>query len=179
MTFQPTIFAQLMQLLDHDEIKRCIDRYEGNKRVRSFSCLEQFLCMAFSQLAQKKSMRATVFSLENMQHKLYHMGIRGTVSLNALSDANNVRNWRIWRDYAKSLISKARELYQDEPVQVDEEIATSVYAFDSSTVDLCLSLFPWANFRSAKAGIKLHTQLDLRGFIPRFTSTSPKPWATM
>lgn len=166
MTFQLTVFAQLMQLLDHDELKRCIGRYDGNARVKSFTCLDQFLCMAFGQMAQKKSMRSTIFSLCQMQHKLYHMGIRGRVTLSALSDANNRRDWRIWQDYAQSLIGQARKLYRDETIRVDEEIATAVYAFDSSTVDLCLSVFPWAAFRSTKAGIKLHTQLDLLGLIP-------------
>lgn len=166
MVFQPTIFAQVMELLDHRELRRCIERYTGNYRIRSFSCLDQLLCMVFAQLGEKQSLRATVFSLQQMAHKLYHMGIKGRVSMSALSDANNSRDWRIWRDYAQSLIARAKELYRKEPIRVDEEIDTAIYAFDSSTVDLCLSMFPWADFRSTKAGIKLHTQLDLRGFIP-------------
>lgn len=166
MVFQETVFAQLMSLLEHNELDRCIERCAGNSRMRTFSCQDQFLCMAFGQLAQKKSLRATVFSLRQMKHKLYHMGISGKVSLNTLSQANARRDWRIWQDYAQSLITRARVLYRDEGIRVDEEIATAVYAFDSSTVDLCLSVFPWADFRSTKAGIKLHTQLDLRGFIP-------------
>jgi len=166
MPVQATVFAQLMELVDHKELNRCIERYQGNAMMRSFNCLDQFLCMAFSQLAEKKSLRATVFSLRRMKHKLYHMGIRGSISLNTLSRANMRRDWRIWRDYAQSLIVRARTLYSEADIRVDEEIQAAVYAFDSSTVDLCLSLFPWADFRSAKAGIKLHTQLDLRGSIP-------------
>jgi hypothetical protein len=166
MAFQETVFAQIMRLIDHDELKRCIARYDGNRYVKSFSCLDQFLCLAFAQLAEKRSLRATVFSLRQMKHKLYHMGIRGTVSLNTLSNANMKRDWRIWRDYAKSLIGQARVLYSEESIQVDEEIKVAVYAFDSSTVDLCLTVFEWAHFRKTKAGIKLHTQLDLRGSIP-------------
>jgi len=168
MTFQLTIFAQLMALVDHNELTRCIDRYEGNKRVRAFSCQDQFLCMIFAQLAEKKSLRATVFSLIQMQHKLYHMGIKGSVSKSTLADANAIRDWRIWRDYAQSLIPQAKELYAKEKLSVDEEVENTVYAFDSSTVDLCLSLFEWARFRKTKAGIKMHTMIDLRGIIPTY-----------
>ncbi len=166
MPVQATVFAQVMALVDKAELKRCIDRYDGNTLVRSFNCLDQFLCMVFAQLAEKRSLRATVFSLQCMQNKLYHMGIRGTVKNSTLLDANSKRDWRIWRDYAQSLIAKARELYQEEEIQVDQEITAAVYAFDSSTVSLCLSVFEWARFRKAKAGIKLHTQIDLRGIIP-------------
>lgn len=166
MPVQKTIFAQLMQLVDHNELNRCIDRHEGNSRVRTFSCQDQFLCMIFAQLAEKKSLRATVFSLQRMESRLYHMGIRGRVSLSALSDANATRHWQIWQNYAQSLIPQARKLYAEEKLAVDEEIENTVYAFDSSTVDLCLSLFRWARFRRTKAGIKLHTMIDLRGIIP-------------
>ncbi len=166
MSFQLTVFAQLIQLVDHHALKKCIERYKGDYRVRSFSCLDQFLCMIFAQLAEKRSLRATVFSLQQMEHKLYHMGIKGRVSTSALSDANNLRDWRIWRDYAHSLSERSRILYATETVAVDEEIKNTVYAFDSSTVDLCLSVFEWAAFRRTKAGIKLHTLLDLRGAIP-------------
>ena len=168
MPIQSTVFAQIMDLVDQRELQRCINRYRGNDRVRTFSCLDQFLCLTFGQLAQKKSLRTTVFSLRHMKHKLYHMGIRGNVSLNTLSRANNRRDWQIWKDYAQSLIIRARALYKDEDIRVDEEIKVAVYAFDSSTVALCLSVFPWANFRTTKAGIKLHTQLDLRGAIPAY-----------
>ena len=166
MPIQATVFAQLMELIDYKELNRCIEEYEGNALIRKFSCLDQFLCMVFSQLGQKKSLRATVFTLKRMKHKLYHMGIRGNVAKSTLADANSKRDWRIWRDYAQSLIPKARELYQEEEIKVDEEIQAAVYAFDSSTVDLCLSVFEWAHFRKTKAGIKLHTQIDIRGSIP-------------
>jgi hypothetical protein len=166
MPVEATVFGQLMTLVDKGELKRCIDRYDGNALVRSFNCLDQFLCMVFAQLSEKRSLRATVFSLQCMQNKLYHMGIRGTVAKSTLLDANSKRDWRIWRDYAQSLIAKARELYREEEIRVDQEIKAAVYAFDSSTVSLCLSLFEWASFRKAKAGIKLHTQIDLRGMIP-------------
>lgn len=166
MPVQTTVFAQLMGLVDHKELSRCIERYQGNEMVRSFTCQDQFFCMVFAQLAEKKSLRATVFSLRHMKHKLYHMGIRGGISLNTLSRANATRDWQIWRDFAHSLIPKARALYADTSIAVDEDISNTVYAFDSSTVDLCLSLFSWARFRRTKAGIKLHTMIDLRGIIP-------------
>jgi hypothetical protein len=166
MSFQETIFAQLMQLVDHDELNRCVERYGGNSRVRTFSCQDQFLCMVFAQLAEKKSLRGTMFSLNRMESKQYHMGILGRVSVSALSDANMTRDWRIWRDYAQSLMPQARDLYRDMRIATDEEVKNTVYAFDSSTVDLCLSLFRWARFRKTKAGIKLHTMIDLRGIIP-------------
>ena len=166
MPIQTTIFAQLMDLLDHKEMNRCIERYHGDALVKTFRCLDQFFCMVFGQLGEKQSLTATVFALNRMKHKHYHMGIRGKVAKSTLADANNTRDWRIWRDYAQSLIVRARRLYQTEAIQVDEEIDMAVYAFDSSTVDLCLSVFPWARFRRTKAGIKLHTQLDLRGSIP-------------
>jgi len=166
MTMQLTVFAQIMGLVEHNEFRRCVERYQGNARIRTFSCLDQFFCMAFGQLAQKNSLRETVFSLRQMRHKLYHMGLRGNVSLNTVANANAKRDWRIWQDYAQSLVIQAQALYTDARIGVDEEIKTAVYAFDSSTVALCLSVFPWADFRKSKAGIKLHTQLDLRGRIP-------------
>jgi hypothetical protein len=166
MVFQETVFAQIMQLVDHDELARCISRYTGNRYTKTFSSLDQFLCLSFAQFGEKRSLRATVFCLRLMRHKLYHMGIRGNIALNTLSHANANRDWRIWRDYANSLIVQAKGLYQDAVIQVDEEIKAAVYAFDSSTVDLCLSVFEWAHFRQTKAGIKIHTQLDLRGSIP-------------
>jgi hypothetical protein len=166
MPVQETIFAQLMQLVDHHELDRCIARYDGNSRIRTFSCQDQFLCMTFAQLAEKKSLRSTVFSLRRMKSKLYHMGIRGNVALNTLSNANAKRDWQIWRDYAQSVIPQARNLYRGTRIATDEEVKNTVYAFDSSTVDLCLSLFSWARFRKTKAGIKLHTMIDLRGIIP-------------
>jgi len=172
MGFQETVFAQLMKQIDHNVFKRCVGEYQGDYRTRSFSCQDQFLCMAFAQLARKKSLRDTIFSLRQMGHKLYHMGIKGSVSLSALSDANTGRNWRIWQDFAQTLIPKARALYADEPISVDEDLKASVYALDSTTIDLCMSVFPWADFRTTKAGIKLHTQIDIRGKIPVFIHIS-------
>jgi hypothetical protein len=166
MPIQATIFAQLMTLVDHQQLNRCIEQYGGNRSMRTFLCLDQFLCMAFAQLGEKKSLSATVFALNRMEPKLYHMGIRGKVSKSTLADANNKRDWRIWRDYVSTLIPEARALYSDQAIPLDEEINATVYAFDSSTITLCLSVFEWANFRKTKAGIKLHTQVDLRGSIP-------------
>lgn len=153
MVFQETVFAQLMSLLDHNEFQRCVERYQGNVRVRTFSCQDQFLCMIFGQLAQKKSLRATVFSLRQMKHKLYHMGIRGHVSLNTLAHANASRDWRIWQDYAQSLIERARTLYEVEPVKVDEEIATAVYAFDSTQSLCACRFFPGRNSAAPRQGL--------------------------
>lgn len=166
MPIQATVFAQLMVFLDHEELNRCIERYEGNSRVKSFSCLDQFLCLVFAQWGEKRSLSATVFTLSRMKPKLYHMGIRGNIAKSTLADANAKRDWRIWRDYATSLIIQARLLYKVEHIEIEEDLQAAVYAFDSSTVDLCLSVFEWAHFRKTKAGIKLHTQLDLRGNIP-------------
>jgi len=161
---QETVFAQLIHSVDHNEFRRCVERYLGNHRSRSFSCSDQFLCLLFAQWAAKRSMRATVFALNHMPNKLYHMGIRGRVTLSALSDALAVRDYRIFEDFAKSLIPQALELYQNDPI--DPDVSHTVYAFDSTTIDLCLSVFQWADFRETKAGIKLHTLLNLRGAIP-------------
>lgn len=166
MPIQTTIFAQLMTLIDHKQFNRCIEQYQGNASLRTFLCLDQFLCMAFAQIGEKKSLSATVFALTRMESKLYHMGIRGKMAKSTLADANNKRDWRIWRDYVNTLIPEARALYNDQAIQVDEEITVTVYAFDSSTITLCLSVFEWAHFRKTKSGIKLHTQVDLRGSIP-------------
>ena len=166
MPIQTTIFAQLMTLIDHKQLNRCIEQYQGNTSLRTFLCLDQFLCMAFAQIGEKKSLSATVFALTRMKSKLYHMGIRGKVAKSTLADANNKRDWRIWRDYVNTLIPEARTLYKDQTIPVDEEINATVYAFDSSTITLCLSVFEWAHFRKTKSGIKLHTQVDLRGSIP-------------
>lgn len=162
--FQETIFAQLMSLINHHEFDRCVKRYDGNKQVREFSCNDQFKCMIFSQLAKKRSLRDTVFTLQMMKSKLYHLGIRGVVSRCNLANANERRDWRIYHDYAQSLIHRARELYIDE--KLDLEIKNTVYAIDSTTIDLCLSIYEWAEFRSTKSGIKLHTVMDLKGSIP-------------
>jgi hypothetical protein len=165
MSFQETVFAQLIQRIDHNEFLRCVNRYGGNQRSRSFSCWDLFLCLLFTQWGEKRSLRATVFALTRMESKLYHMGIRGTVHKSTLADALNLRDWRIFQDFAMSLIPKALERYKDDPI--DPEVKNTVYAFDSTTIDLCLSVFSWADFRKTKAGIKLHTLLNLRGSIPK------------
>ena len=159
-----TIFAQLMDLLPLAEFRRCVDRYDGDYKVQSFSCLDQFLCLAFAQLTYRESLRDIQTCLRAHQPQLYHMGFRGGISRNTLANANAQRDWCIYADFARTLIAQARALYQHDPfgVKLDE----TVYAFDSTTVDLCLSLFPWAQFRRRKSAVKLHTLLDLRGNIP-------------
>jgi hypothetical protein len=159
-----TIFAQLMDLLPLPEFRRCVDRYHGDYKVQSFSCLDQFLCLAFAQLTYRESLRDIETCLHAHSHQLYHMGFRGGISRNNLANANRQRNWRIYADFARLLIAQARALYQNEPFGV--ELDQTVYAFDSTTIDLCLSLFPWAQFRRRKSAVKLHTLLDLRGSIP-------------
>ena len=145
---------------------RCVVRYQGNRYVKSFSCLDQYLCMAFAQLTYRESLRAIEACLRAQKDKLYHMGIRGGVSKSTLADANEARDWRIYADFAQSLIGIARPLYADEELGLD--LDNTVYALDASTIDLCLSVFPWALFRSTKSAVKLHTLLDLRGNIPNF-----------
>ncbi len=150
------------------QFRKCVERYNGNKGVRSFSCWDQFLCMAFAQLTYRESLRDIECCLRSMPEKLYHMGIKGNISRSTLAEANENRNWRIYCDFARFLIHTARSLYADEPFGLD--LDETVYALDASTIDLCLSLFPWAKFRKTKAAIKLHTLLDLRGNIPSFIS---------
>ncbi len=159
-----TIFAQVMDLLPLAEFRRCVERYRGDYKVQSFSCLDQFLCLAFAQLTYRQSLRDIETCLRAHARQLYHMGFRGGVSRNNLANANLQRDWRIYADFARVLIAQARALYQHEPFGV--ELNETVYAFDSTTVDLCLSLFPWAQFRRRKSAVKLHTLLDLRGSIP-------------
>jgi uncharacterized protein DUF4372/DDE family transposase len=161
-----TIFSQLMEHAPHHHFRRCVERYRGNHGVRSFRCWDQFLCMAFAQLTYRESLRDIEACLSAVPERLYHMGIRGTVSRSTLADANERRDWRIYADFAQVLISQARRLYVGEPFGVD--LDETVYAFDSTTINLCLSLFPWAHFRRTKGAIKLHTLLDLRGNIPAF-----------
>ena len=160
------ILSQLMDFLPRHSFRRCVNRYQGNSRMRSFSCYDQFLSMAFAQLTFRESLRDIECCLGALEEKLYHAGFRGQVSRSTLADANENRDWRIYADFAQLLIHQARTLYlrDDFGVQLNE----TVYALDSSTIDLCLSLFPWARFRKTKAGIKLHTLLDLRGSIPSF-----------
>ena len=159
-----TIFAQLMDRLPLAEFRRCVERYHGDYKVQSFSCLDQFLSLAFAQLTYRESLRDIETCLRAHAQQLYHMGFRGGISRNNLANANLQRDWRIYADFAQILIRTARELYHHEPFGV--ELDETVYAFDSTTVDLCLALFPWAQFRRRKSAIKLHTLLDLRGNIP-------------
>jgi transposase len=153
-----------MDFLPLSEFRRCVARYHGDYKVRGFSCLDQFLCLAFAQLTYRESLRDIETCLRALQPKLYHMGIRGRVARSTLADANESRDWRIVADFAQVLITIAKPLYATEPFGVD--LAATVYAFDSTTIDLCLALFPWARFRQTKGAIKLHTLLDLRGNIP-------------
>jgi hypothetical protein len=155
-----------MEHLPIPSFRRCVNRYNGNHKIKTFSCLDQYLCMAFAQITFRESLRDIEACLRAQQKKLYHMGIRGNVSRNTLANANKIRNWRIYADFAQSLIAIARRLYIGD--ELDVELENTVYALDSSTIDLCLSVFPWANFRQTKAAIKLHTLLDLRGNIPTF-----------
>jgi uncharacterized protein DUF4372/DDE family transposase len=166
MNEERTVFAQLMEFAPHHLFRRCVERYQGNARVRRFRCWDQFLCMAFGQLTYRESLRDIEACLRALDGKLYHMGFRARISRNTLAVANERRDWRIYADFAQILIYEARRLYLDEPFAVD--LDETVYALDSTTVDLCLSLFPWARFRTTKAAVKLHTLLDLRGSIPTF-----------
>jgi len=161
-----TVFSQVMDFLPKKKFRQCVNRYDGNYRVRSFKCYNQLLCMAFAQLTYRESLRDIECCLRAMREKLYHMGIRGKVSRSTLADANEVRDWRIYSDFAQILIHEARRLYAEDDFGL--ELNDTVYALDSSTIDLCLSLFPWARFRKTKAAVKLHTLLDLRGDIPTF-----------
>lgn len=166
-----TVFAQVMDSLPLRRFHTCVKRYDGNHKVKTFTCLDQFRVMAFAQLTYRESLRDIEACLRAMQPKLYHMGIRSTVSRNTLANANEVRDWRIYADFAQVLIGRARQLYADEDFGQALAQAT-LYAMDASTIDLCLSLFPWAHFRKTKAAIKLHTLMDLRGSIPAFIHVS-------
>lgn len=159
-----TIFSQLMDFLPIYEFRKSVERYKGNYKVKSFSCWDQFLCMAFAQLTYRESLRDIQACLRVARPKLYHMGIRGRVSRNTLANANQARDWRIYADFAQVLISSARNLYANDKFGV--ELDHTAYALDSTTIDLCLSLFPWAKFRKRKGAVKMHTLLDLRGSIP-------------
>jgi hypothetical protein len=161
-----TIFSQIIDFLSKHKFRQCVNRYNGNYRVRSFTCFDQFLCMAFAQLTYRESLRDIECCLRAMREKLYHMGIRGNVSRSTIAYANENRDWRIYCDFAQILIHEARQLYANEDFGL--ELDETVYALDSSTIDLCLSVFPWARFRKTKSAIKLHTLLDLRGNIPSF-----------
>lgn len=163
-----TVFSQLTDYLPKTTFDRCVERYGGNYRIRSFSCWDQFLCMAFAQLTYRESLRDIEACLRAMPEKLYHMGIRANVSRTTLADANEARDWRIYADFAQRLIHQARELYADTDFGL--ELQETVYALDSTTIDLCLSLFPWARFKQQHGAVKLHTLLDLRGHIPSFVA---------
>jgi hypothetical protein len=160
------VFAQLMQHLPLTTFRRCVARYAGEHKVKRFTCLDQYLCMAFAQLTYRESLRDIEACLRAQATKLYHMGLRGNIARNTLANANATRDWRIYCDFAQRLIGIARRLYAEEPLGI--ELKDTVYALDSTTIDLCLSMFPWAPFRSTKAAVKLHTLLDLRGNIPSF-----------
>jgi Domain of unknown function (DUF4372)/Transposase DDE domain len=161
-----TVFSQLMDYLPTYEFQRCVNRYSGDYRYRSLSCRDQFLAMAFAQLTYRESLRDIETCLRSISGKLYHMGFRGTIARSTLADANESRDWRIYADFAQTLIAVARPLYAHDPMGV--ELNESLYALDSTTIDLCLSLFPWAKFRRHKAAVKMHTLLDLHGNIPSF-----------
>jgi len=161
-----TVFSQLIDLLPAHQFSKCVTRYSGDFRVRKFTCWDQFLCLSFAQLTYRESLRDIVSCLRAMGSKLYHAGIRGHISHSTLADANKHRDWRIYADFAVILIARARRLYQQESFGV--ELAHTAYVFDSTTIDLCLSLFPWAQFRRRKSAVKLHTLIDLRGNIPCF-----------
>jgi len=161
-----TVFSQLISFLPDREFRRCVARYGGNRRLREFSCWDQYLTMAFAQLTYRESLRDIEACLRSLQGKLYHIGFRGQVSRSTLADANENRDWRIFADFAQVLIGMARPLYAHDPIGVD--LKQTLYALDSSTIDLCLSLFPWARFRKHKAAVKMHTLLDLHGNIPTF-----------
>ncbi len=161
-----TVLSQLMDFIPRYEFNRCVARYRGHYKVQSFSCWDQFLCLAFAQLTFRESLRDIEACLRSISSRLYHCGFRGRVSRSTLADANEHRDWRIYADFARVLIDRARLLYRNEDLGL--ELDQTVYAFDSTTIDLCLSLFPWAPFQQQKAAIKLHTLLDLRGSIPTF-----------
>ena len=171
MNVGKTIFAQLMEFIPVYEFGQCVDRYGGDHKLKSFSCWDQYLCMAFAQLTGRESLRDIEVTLRAASSRLYHMGFRGDVSRNTLSNANRVRDWRIYADLAHRLIATARRLYADEPHGV--ALGHVVYALDSTTIDLCLSLFPWAGFRRRKGAIKLHTLLDVRASIPTVVIITP------
>jgi len=162
------VFSQLLDFLPKKDLDKCIRQYGGNHRTKTFSCFDQFLCMAFAQITYRQSLRDIETCLRVMQNKLYHCGIRGNIARANLAKANENRDWRIYADFAQVLIARARKLYANDDFGL--HLKQTAYAFDSTTIDLCLTLFPWAKFRKRKAAIKLHTLMDLRGSIPCFIS---------
>ena len=163
-----TVFSQLIEYLPSKEFQKCVARYDGDSRLRGFSCWDQLLAMSFAQLTYRESLRDIEACLRSMSGKLYHMGLRGKVARSTLGDANETHDWRIYADFAQVLIGIARPLHVRDPIGVD--LSQSLYALDSTTIDLCLSLFPWAKFRKHKGALKMHTLLDLHGNIPTFIS---------
>jgi len=164
------IFKQIMDFMPLPTFRRCVGKYQGDFKVKTFSCLDQFLCMAFAQITHRESLRDIEICLRSQNKKLYHMGIRGRVSKSTLADANEKRDWRIYAEFARSLIATARDLYREDSFL--EELDETIYALDATTIDICLSVFPWAAFRKKEAAVKLHTLLDLRGNIPTFIHIS-------
>ena len=161
-----TVFAELIAHLSHIEFQKCVVRYKGDHHHRSLSCWDQYLAMAFAQFTYRESLRDIESCLQSMSGKLYHMGFRSRIARSTLADANETHDWRIFADFAQHLIATARPLYAVDPIGAD--LDASLYALDSTTIDLCLSLFPWANFRQHKGAVKMHTLLDLHGNIPTF-----------
>jgi hypothetical protein len=168
MNLGRTVFSQIMEHLPEYESQKCVARYRGDSHLRGFSCLDQYLAMSFAQLTYRESLRDIEACLRAVASKLYHMGLRGKVSRATLADANESQDWRIFADFAQILIAIARPLYAHDPIGID--LDQSLYVLDSTTIDLCLSLFPWAKFRKHKAAVKMHTLLDLHGNIPTFIS---------
>ena len=161
-----TVFSQLIDYLPIHEFRKCVNRYKGNNKLQSFFCWEQFLTMAFAQLTYRESLRDIETCLRAIQNKLYHMGIKSKISKSTLADANENRDWRIYQDFAHVLITIARDLYKDD--EFTNELQSTAYALDATTIDLCLSLFPWAHFRKHKGAVKMHTLIDLNNNIPTF-----------
>ena len=168
MDSRRTVFSQLIQHVPHQEFQKCVSRYQGDYYLKSFSCWDQYLAMAFAQLTYRESLRDIEVCLRAVGNKLYHMGFHGKISRSTLADANENRDWRIYADFAMQLIASARRMYANEPLGFD--LDHSLYALDSTTIDLCLALFPWAKFRAQKGAVKMHTLLDLHGNIPSFIS---------
>lgn len=158
------VFSQLMEFVPIKKFRQCVKRYNGDHRTRKFTCWDQLLCMAFAQLTYRESLRDIEVCLRTKSKKLYHLGMRGKISRSTLADANDKRDWRIYQDFVMVLIQESRDLYSKDVFSV--RLKRAIYAFDSTIIDLCLSLFPWAKYRSTKASVKLHTLLDLRGSIP-------------
>lgn len=168
MRSSKTVFKQLLQFLPRYEFNLCVSRYRGEHRVKKFSAYDQFLCLAYAQMAGRESLRDIETCLNSHREQLYHIGFRGDVSRTTLADANERRDWRIFQDFGHVLISMAQQLYQSDAIAI--ELKQPLYAFDSTTIDLCLSLFPWADFRKTKAAVKMHTLIDLRGPIPTWVA---------